>query len=166
MRDVFGVLEGHWPTHSFSFTYSSYRFQRSFFQTTWNHYLFPMQLGGKTVCVKFEVVDVPINYTLLLVRSWKYVMHAVIATVFQVLLFPHEGRIMTIDRLSFFRPDPSSGASTVLMIDNTQPKVINVGVGFFPPLMVTFDYSPPSGDIKMILVVPIVTHYFHHPYDH
>jgi hypothetical protein len=40
-------------------------------------------------------------------------MQAVVATVFRVLLFPHEGRIVTIDQLSFSRPDPALGASTV-----------------------------------------------------
>jgi len=52
---------------------------------------FPVQLGGKTVCVEVEVVDAPLDYNLLLVRSWTYVMHAVIATVFRVLCFPYEG---------------------------------------------------------------------------
>jgi hypothetical protein len=79
---------------------------------------FPMKLGGKTMCIKVEVVDAPLDYNLLLGRSWIYAMHAVVSTVFQVLLFPHEGRIVTIDQLSFSKPDPSSGASTVLMIDN------------------------------------------------
>jgi hypothetical protein len=77
-------------------------------------------------------------------------MKAVVATVFWVLLFPHEGQIVTIDQLSFFRPDPSLGASTVSMIDNPQPGVVNVGVGLCPSLMGTFDYSPPQGDIKFI----------------
>jgi hypothetical protein len=115
---------------------------------------FPMQLGGKTVCIEVEVVDAPLDYNLLLGRSWTYAMHAVVATVFRVLLFPHEGRIMTIDQLSFSRPDPSSGASTVPMIDNPQPDIVNMGVGLCPPLMGTFDYPPPSGDVKMISVVP------------
>jgi hypothetical protein len=52
---------------------------------------FSMQLGEKTVCIEFEVVDVPLDYNLLLGRSWTYAMHAVVATVFRVLLFPHEG---------------------------------------------------------------------------
>jgi hypothetical protein len=115
---------------------------------------FPMQLGGKTVCVEVEVVDAPLDYNLLLGRSWTYSMHAVVATVFWVLLFPHEGRIVTIDQLSFSRPDPSSGASMVPMIDNPQPGIVNVGVGLCPPLMGTFDYPPPSDDVKMISVVP------------
>jgi hypothetical protein len=43
---------------------------------------FPVQLGGKTVCVEVEVVDAPIDYNLLLGRSWTYAMQAVVATVF------------------------------------------------------------------------------------
>jgi hypothetical protein len=51
---------------------------------------------------------------------------------------------VTIDQLSFSRPDPSSGVSTVPMIDNPQPDIVNVGVGLCPPLMGTFDYPPPT----------------------
>jgi hypothetical protein len=36
---------------------------------------------------------------------------------------------VTVDQLSFSRPDPSSGVSTVPMIDNPQPNIVNVGVG-------------------------------------
>jgi hypothetical protein len=81
-------------------------------------------------------------------------MHAVVATVFQVLFFPHEGQIVSIDQLSFSHPDPSLGASIVPMIDNPQPDVINIGVGLCPPLMGTFDYPPPTNDVKYISVVP------------
>jgi hypothetical protein len=111
---------------------------------------FPVQLGGKTVCVEVEVVDAPIDYNLLLGRSWTYAMKVMVATIFQVLLFPHEGRIVTIDQLSFSQPDPALGASTVPMVDNPQASVINVGVGLCPSLMGTFDYPPPQGDVKFI----------------
>jgi hypothetical protein len=111
---------------------------------------FPMQLGGKTVCVDVEVVDASLGYNLLLGRSWTYAMQAVVATVFRVLLFPHEYQIVTIDQLSFSRLDPSLGVFTVPMIDNPQPGVVNVGVGLCPYLMGTFDYPPPQGDVKFI----------------
>ena len=111
---------------------------------------FPVQLGGKTVCVEVEVVDAPIDYNLLLGHSWTYAMQAVVAEVFRILLFPHEGRIVTIDQLSFSRPDPALGASTVPMVDNPQAGVVNVGVGLCPSLMGTFDYPPPQGDVKFI----------------
>jgi hypothetical protein len=41
MRDVIGMLEGHWPIYFVSITYSAYFFRQSFFQTTWNHPFFP-----------------------------------------------------------------------------------------------------------------------------
>jgi hypothetical protein len=43
------------------------------------------------VCIEFEVVVVPLKQNLLLGRSWTYAMHVVVARVFWVLLFPHEG---------------------------------------------------------------------------
>jgi hypothetical protein len=43
---------------------------------------FPVQLRGKTVCVEVEVVDAPLDYNLLLGRSWTYAMQAVVAIVF------------------------------------------------------------------------------------
>jgi hypothetical protein len=102
------------------------------------------------MCVEVEVVNSPLDYNLLLGHSSTYAMQAVVATVFSVLLFPHEGWIVTIDQLSFSRPDPDLGESTVLMIDNPQPGVVNVGVGLCPYLMGTFDYPPLQGDIKFL----------------
>jgi hypothetical protein len=134
---------------------------------------FPVQLGGKTVCVKVEVVDAPLDYNLLLGWSWTYSMQVVVATVFRVLLFPHEGQIVTIDQLSFSRPDPTLGASTVPMTDNPQPSVVNVGVGLCPSLMGTFDYPPPHDDVKFISnhhkaeifqVLSFCTTYFEYPW--
>jgi hypothetical protein len=102
------------------------------------------------VCIKVEVVDVYLDYNLLLGRIWTYAMQEVVTTVFWVLLFPHEGRIVTTDQLSFSHPDPSSRESMVSMIDNPQYDIINIGFGFFPPLMGIFDYPPPSGNVNFI----------------
>jgi hypothetical protein len=57
---------------------------------------------------------------------------------------------VTIDQMSFSRPDPALGASTISMIDNPQPGVVNVGVGLCPSLMGTFNFPPPHDDIKFI----------------
>ena len=58
------------------------------------------------MCVEVEVVDAPLDYNLLLGRSWTYAMHAVVATVFCVLFVPHLGRIVTINQFPFSIPDP------------------------------------------------------------
>jgi hypothetical protein len=75
---------------------------------------FPMHLEGKTMCVEVEVVDVPLDYNILLGQSWTYAMAMIISIVFWVLCFPHEGRIITIDQLSFSHLEPSSRESIVL----------------------------------------------------
>jgi hypothetical protein len=41
MRYVVGMLEGHWPTHFVSVTYSPHHFRWSFILTTWHHSFFP-----------------------------------------------------------------------------------------------------------------------------
>ena len=43
---------------------------------------FPIELGGKTVQVDVEVVDAPIDYNLLLGRSWKHAMMTIVSSVF------------------------------------------------------------------------------------
>ena len=58
---------------------------------------FPVHLGGKLVEVDVEVVDVPLNYNLLLGHNWNYTMTVIVSYVFYTLCFPHDGRIMTID---------------------------------------------------------------------
>jgi hypothetical protein len=111
-------------------------------------------LEGKLVCVEVEVVDAPLDYNLFLGRSWTYLMHAMLTTVFWVLVFPHEGQIMTNDQLSFSHPIPSLGTSTIPIIDNPQPNTTNLGVVLCPSLMGIFYYLPPIGDVNLILVAP------------
>jgi hypothetical protein len=47
-----------------------------------------VQLGGKTVSVDVEVVDAPLDYNLLLGRSWFYAMTVVASSVFHVYNSP------------------------------------------------------------------------------
>jgi hypothetical protein len=81
-------------------------------------------------------------------------MTMVVSSVYCVLCFPHEGRIVTVDQVSFSHLEPSSGESMVPMIDNVQQDTVNLGVGLFPCLMDTFDFPPYLNDVKFILVVP------------
>jgi hypothetical protein len=46
---------------------------------------FPVQLGAKTMKVDVEVVDVPLDYNLLLGCNWTYAMTAVILSIFCTL---------------------------------------------------------------------------------
>jgi hypothetical protein len=81
---------------------------------------FLVQLGGNTVEVDVEVVDGPLGYNLLLGYNWTYAMTVVMSSIFRTLCFPHQGKIMMIDKLSFrtlvlmHRLDLQSQLSTML----------------------------------------------------
>lgn len=61
------------------------------------HTCFPITLEGKNVELEVEVVDVNFNYNLLLGRNWTHVMFCMVSSLFRVLHFPHEGKIVIID---------------------------------------------------------------------
>ena len=65
----------------------------------------PITLGGKTVYIDVMVVQDPLDFNLLLGRDYVYAMKAVVSTLFIVMHFPHDGKIVTIDQLYFVTPD-------------------------------------------------------------
>ena len=66
---------------------------------------FPITLGGKNVFIDVMVVQDPLDFDLLLERDYVYSMKDVMSTLFCVIYFPLDGRIVTIDQLSFVGPD-------------------------------------------------------------
>jgi hypothetical protein len=65
---------------------------------------FPVTLGGKTVFIDVMVVQDPLDFALLLGRDYVYAMKAIVSTLFRVISFPHDGRVVTVDQLSFIDP--------------------------------------------------------------
>ena len=66
---------------------------------------FPITLGGKTVCIDVMVVQVPLDFNLFLGRDYVHAMKTVVYKLFRVMHFPHDGNIVTIDQISFVKPD-------------------------------------------------------------
>jgi hypothetical protein len=65
---------------------------------------FPVTLGGKNVFIDVMVVQDPLDFDLLLGRDYVYAMKAIVSTLFRVISFPHDGRVVTVDQLSFIDP--------------------------------------------------------------
>lgn len=63
--------------------------------------IFPISLVRKTITVDVEVIDQKHDYNLLLGRSSTYAMMTVVSTVFCIILFPLDGRVIIVDQLSF-----------------------------------------------------------------
>ena len=62
----------------------------------------PITLRGKTVQMNVMVVQGPLDYNLLLGRDYIYCMGAIVSSLFRVMCFPHEGRVVKlVDQLSF-----------------------------------------------------------------
>ena len=51
--------------------------------------------------VEVEVIDAPLDYNFLLGRTWNYAMSTIASAIFQVVVFPHKGKLVTVDQLSF-----------------------------------------------------------------
>ena len=101
-------------------------------------------LGGKTVAIEFKVVDAPLNYNLLLGRNWMYSMQAVSSSLFCVVCFPFNEKIVTIDQMSFKNPSvtASLGAS-ILIVEHSHLATGSVGVSMYPSLMGRFSCPAP-----------------------
>jgi hypothetical protein len=100
-----------------------------------------IQLGGKTVSVDVEVVDAPLDYNLLLGRSWFYAMTVIASSVFRCVQFPHQGKIVTIDQLDYCTPDARTPATNnIPFLGDHKITYESVGVGLLKDstLMGTF----------------------------
>jgi hypothetical protein len=106
--------------------------------------LFPITLEGKMVNVEVEVFDVPLDYNLLLGCSWIDSMHAVMSTLFHIVHFPHQGKVVTVDQLALFNSDTCT--KNIPFIAKTRPRYENVGVGLlkYSTLMGMFLIPPPN----------------------
>jgi len=103
-----------------------------------------VRLGGKTIAIEVEVVDAPLDYNLLLGRNWMYSMQAIASSLFHVVCFPHNEKIVTIDQTTFKNPSVtvSLGAS-IPIVEHFQPTTGSVGEGMYPSLMGSFSCPAP-----------------------
>jgi hypothetical protein len=65
---------------------------------------FILTLKGKTISVNIKVVDVPMDYNLLLGHSCFYEMIFIASSIFHILRFPHQGKIIIVDQLNYITP--------------------------------------------------------------
>ena len=117
----------------------------------------PISLKGKTVEVEMEVIDAPLDFNILLGRSWIYKMSAVVSSLFRVIKFPFQGTIITVDQLSLVNTD--SHVANVPFIGKNPTNCENIGVGLFKDsLLGSFPTASPPyitamGHINMISTV-------------
>jgi hypothetical protein len=108
----------------------------------------PIELGGKTILIDIEVIDAPLDYNILFGCSYMYLMKVVASSVFCTMMFPHNGKIVTIDQLTHYEPNHSANIDNILPLVQTSSdafSVIDMGPGIFkdPYFLGTYHGSPP-----------------------
>jgi hypothetical protein len=73
----------------------------------------------------------------LLWRDYVYAMKSIVSTLFRVISFPHDGRIVTIDQLSFLGPDWMTSLNGSYMKTVSPSPQVNYVV--FSPMTSTYD---------------------------
>ena len=67
-------------------------------------------------------------------------MCAITLTVLWVVVFPHEGKLVTVDQLNFtWKGRMESNESTLPLVDQVKPASERLGAGMYSLLMGTFD---------------------------
>ena len=77
-----------------------------------------------------------------------YAMKAVASSIFRTIMFPHNGKIVTIDQVSHYDPNPSANLDNILPLIHTKQDVyplIEMGPGIFkdPSLLGTYHGATP-----------------------
>ena len=91
---------------------------------------YPITLSGKTTTVDIEVIDRKLDYNLLLGRTWTYVMTTILSIVFCIILFPLDGKIVTVDQLSFCAPNYSPLLNGfVPLVGGVPESYVSIGTG-------------------------------------
>jgi hypothetical protein len=71
------------------------------------------------------VVQDPLDFALLLGQDYVYAMKAIVSTLFCVIYFPHDGRIVTVDQLSLIDPKWIASLNGYYMQTVSPPPQIN-----------------------------------------
>ena len=90
--------------------------------------------------VEVEVIYALLDYNLILGRSWTCAMSAIASVILRVVVFPHEGKLVTVDQLSFlWNGHMETNESTIPLVDQVKPTSESLGPGMHSSLMGTFN---------------------------
>jgi hypothetical protein len=118
----------------------------------------PLNSEAKPFSSNIEVIDVTLDYNILFRRSYMYAMEAVASSVFRTIMFPHNGKIVTLDQLSYYEPNPSANVDNILPLIHTNQDVyplVEMGPGIFkdPSLLGTYHGAPPLLPPNQVCVI-------------
>jgi hypothetical protein len=86
---------------------------------------FLVQLTDKTILIDIEVINIPLHYNILFGRSYMYAMKFFDSLVFYTIMFPHNMKVINIDQLIHYEPQPMSNLDNILPLNcGHSPKIL------------------------------------------
>ena len=96
------------------------------------------------------VVQDPLDFSLLLGRDYVYAMKAFVSTLFRVISFPHDGRVVSVDQLSFIDSNWITSLNVSDMQTISPPPQVNYVA--LSPMASTSDDLDPIVDMVISLI--------------
>ena len=95
-----------------------------------------------------------------------YSMQAVASSLFRGVCFPHNGKTVIIDQMSFKNsPVTTSSGASISIVEHSQPATGSVGVGMYPSLMGSFSCPTPVLMIGSSSSISEIGVFSHEPYE-
>jgi hypothetical protein len=94
----------------------------------------PIELGGKTILIEIEVIDAQLDYNILFECTYMYAMRSIASSLFRMMMFPHNGKIITINQLTHYEPNHSFSIDNILplvCVSLDDFLVVTIGPGLF-----------------------------------
>jgi len=111
----------------------------------------PIELRRKSILIDIEDINALLDYNILFGYTYMYTMKVVAHSVFRIVMFPRNGKIITIKQVSHYEPNHSSNIDNILPLVHTNSGVyplIEMLPRIFkdPSLLVTNHGVPPLID--------------------
>ena len=74
----------------------------------------PIFLTRKQTLIDVKVVNAQLNYNIPLGRSFMYAMEAFTSSLFRIMMFPHNGKIITIYQLTYHEPGAKGPPNNII----------------------------------------------------
>ena len=90
----------------------------------------PLELGVKRVLLDIEVVDAQVDCNNISRHSYMYTRKAVSSLVYNIMIFPHNGKIVTLDQLKKYNMHTNTNTNNVLpsIGSTTYPQYVEIGL--------------------------------------
>jgi len=95
---------------------------------------FPYISRGENDLIYIEFIDTPLDYNILLGCSYMYIMKAVASSMFITIIFPHNWKVLKVEKMKHYEPLPTKNLDNILPLIGAHhkfPSFVEMGPRIF-----------------------------------